>query len=148
MSCNQKLLNSFFFTRHGVMLATHKSCSSQGAMWAHLAQQTTRLQMQGLSRAGHTTDPNSLLHDRVLRFGQRAPAQKTACHAVAEAEARGEVTSDVPAHGPLGVPSSLVAGTFSEQAWRREGRGGLGRRDGLCSGPLDGLISGRSRSQR
>ena len=43
------------------MLATHKSCRSQGALWAPLAQQTTSLGMQGLSHASHTTDPNSLL---------------------------------------------------------------------------------------
>ena len=115
-------------------------------MWAPLAQQTTSLRMQWLSHASDTTDSISLLHDRVLRFGQRAPAQKTACHAFAEAEARGQVTSDVPAHGPLGVPSTRVAGTFSEQAWRREG--GLGRRDGLPRGLLDGLINGSTGSQR
>ena len=80
----QPNMSNMFFTRHGVMLATHKSCSSQGAKRAPLAQQTTSLRMHGLSRASDTTDPNSLLHDRVLRFGQRAPAQKTACHAFSQ----------------------------------------------------------------
>ena len=47
------------------------------------------------------------------------------------------MTSDVPAHGALGVPSSSVAGTFSEQAWRREGRGwagGMGSAEAFSTG--------------
>ena len=40
-------------------------------------------------------------------------------------------------HGALGVSSSPVAGTFSEQAWRREGRGwagGMGSAEALSTG--------------